>query len=197
MKASPAMRAQTFERGMALVSALLLLLVTTVLGVAMFRSFGLLEHIAGNTREKARALHAAESARTYAEWWLSGNQGLNASTGQACAAGIANAPLICTNAMTNVTSFPWTTGVSYTPPGLPTGNTGAIGNYASPPLFYISYLGNSYNSQTGTTTFSYQVDAAGYAGTLSSAVETQSTYAVGITYTSSDSLEKFIDLGKP
>jgi type IV pilus assembly protein PilX len=181
---------------MALVSALLLLLVTTVLGIAMFRSFGLLEHIAGNTREKARALHAAESARTYAEWWLSGNQGLNASSGQACA-GIVNVPTICSNAMTSATLFPWTTGVSYTPPGLPTGNTGAVGNYASAPLFYISYLGNTYNSQTGTTTFNYQVDAAGYAGTLSSAVETQSTYAVGITYTSSDSLEKFIDLSKP
>lgn len=182
---------------MALVSALLLLLVTTMLGIAMFRSFGLLEHIAGNTREKARALHAAESARTYAEWWLSGNQGLNASTGQACPAEILRAPVICTNAMTNVTTFPWTAGVSYTPPGLPTGNTGVVGNYARPPLFYISSLGNSFDTQTGTTTYSYQVDAAGYAGTLRSAVETESAYAVGVTYTSSDSLEKYINLGNP
>lgn len=191
------MHARPFERGMALVSALLLLLVTTILGIAMFRSFGLLEHIAGNTREKARALHAAESARTYAEWWLSGSQGLNATTGGACAAGIVNAPVICSNALTDVTLFPWTTGVSYTPPGLPTGQLGTAGNYVNPPLFYISYLGNTYNSGTGTTTYDYQVDAAGYAGTQSSAVETESTYAVGITYTSTDSLKKFIDLSKP
>jgi type IV pilus assembly protein PilX len=182
---------------MALVSALLLLLVTTMLGIAMFRSFGLLEHIAGNTREKARALHAAESARTYAEWWLSGNQGLNASVGQPCPATIVYTPVICSNAMANAMAFPWTAGVSYTPPGLPTGNAGAVGNYASAPLFYISYLGNSYNSQTGTTTYSYQVDAAGYAGTLSSAVETESAYSVGVTYTSADRLQKSINLGNP
>jgi type IV pilus assembly protein PilX len=91
---------------MALISALLLLLVTTALGIAMFRSFGLLEHIAGNTREKQRALHAAESARTYAEWWLSGNQGLNATTGKVCGGGIVNVPMICSNAITNSTTYP-------------------------------------------------------------------------------------------
>ena len=40
------------ERGMALISAILLLLVLTILSVGMFRSFGLQERIAGNTREK-------------------------------------------------------------------------------------------------------------------------------------------------
>ena len=69
------MRLREFQKGMALVSALLLLVVTTVLALAMFRSFGVLEHIAGNTREKQRAFHAAESARTYAEAWLSGAAG--------------------------------------------------------------------------------------------------------------------------
>ena len=37
----------------------------------MFRSFGMQEKIAGNMREKQRALQAAVSAEQYAEWWLS------------------------------------------------------------------------------------------------------------------------------
>jgi len=192
------MQARASTRGMALISALLLLLVTTALGIAMFRSFGLLEHIAGNTREKQRALHAAESARTYAEWWLSGNQGLNATAGTACGPGIVNVPMICSNAITNATTYPWSTAVSYTPPGLPTGNLGAVGNYANAPMFYISYLSNAYKAfPAGTQTYYYQVDAAGTAGTTSSAVVTESVYAVGVTYTSTDSLKKFLNLGGP
>jgi len=58
------------ERGIALVTSLLLLLIITILALSMFRSFGSLEKIAGNLREKDRALHAAESAQQYAEWWL-------------------------------------------------------------------------------------------------------------------------------
>jgi type IV pilus assembly protein PilX len=183
---------------MALISALLLLLVTTALGIAMFRSFGLLEHIAGNTREKQRALHAAESARTYAEWWLSGNQGLNATTGKVCGGGIVNVPMICSNAITNSTTYPWAAAVSYTPPGLPTGNLGAVGNYAAAPMLYISYLSNVYKTfPSGTQTYYYQIDAAGSAGTTSSAVVTESVYAVGITYTSTRSLTKNLNLGGP
>jgi len=40
------------QRGMVLITALLLLIVVTILAVGMFRSFGLDEKIAGNTREK-------------------------------------------------------------------------------------------------------------------------------------------------
>jgi type IV pilus assembly protein PilX len=65
------------ERGMVLISSLLLLLVVTILAVAIFRNYGMEEKIAGNTREKQRALHAAESAQQYAEWWLSSGLGCN------------------------------------------------------------------------------------------------------------------------
>ena len=45
----------TRQRGMVLVTSLLLLVVVTLLAVSMFRSFGLDEKIAGNLREKQRA----------------------------------------------------------------------------------------------------------------------------------------------
>src|SRR5690242_21879696 len=93
------------QRGMALVSSLLLLLVLTMLGVGMFRSFGLQERIAGNTRERQRALHAAIVGQSYAEWWLRVNNGANAGQGNTCASGVTTVslpgtpPLICTNAL--------------------------------------------------------------------------------------------------
>ena len=58
------------QSGMVLITALLLLIVVTILADGMFRSFGLDEKIAGNMREKHRALNAAETAEQYAEWWL-------------------------------------------------------------------------------------------------------------------------------
>ena len=51
------------HRGIVMITALLLLLVATILGATMFRSFGTQEKIAGNLREKERALHAAVTAQ--------------------------------------------------------------------------------------------------------------------------------------
>ena len=192
------MQSRALERGMALISALLLLVVTTILGVAMFRSFGLLEVIAGNTREKQRALHAAESAQTYAEWWLTANQGINATSGTPCTAMVTVAT-VCSNAMpiANASTVPWTAGVTYSDAGLPTGSPGTVGNYISDPTFYISFIASSYNPTTGTTTSSYQIDALGYGGNTSSAAVAESAYNVSVTYTSQDSLDKFLNLGGP
>ena len=58
------------QRGMVLIVSLLLLLVVTLLAVAMFRGMGVSAKIAGNVREKQRALHAAESAEQFAANWL-------------------------------------------------------------------------------------------------------------------------------
>ena len=58
------------QRGVVLVSALLLLIVMTILAMFMFRTNGVQELIAGNIREKQRAIQSAEDAEQYAEWWL-------------------------------------------------------------------------------------------------------------------------------
>jgi type IV pilus assembly protein PilX len=195
----PIMRSPASERGMALMSALLLLLVTTILGIAMFRSFGLLERIAGNTREKQRALHSADSAQTYAEWWLTSNSGINATTGASCATPIVVTPTVCSNVLTNPATLPWGTGgVSYNPANtMQVGTAGTAGDYVSLPVFYISFLSTAYNPSSGTTTNTYQIDAAGYAGSTNSAAVVEDVYNVGVTYTSQDSLTKFQNLGGP
>jgi type IV pilus assembly protein PilX len=192
------MRQMTSERGMALVSALLLLLVTTMLGVAMFHSFGLLEKISGNTREKQRALHTAESAQTFTEWWLTSNSAINATTGTNCGGVVAvAAATVCSNVLANPASVPWAAGANYVPTGLTVGTAGTVGDYYAAPMFYISFLNTSYNTATGTTSFSYQIDAAGYGGNASSAAVVEGVYNVSVTYTAQDSLTKFINLGGP
>src|SRR5262249_10281238 len=79
------------QAGMLLVSSMLLLVIVTILALSMFRSVGVQQKIAGNLREKQRALHAAESAQQYAEWWLS--NGTNAASASIVCANLLNANL--------------------------------------------------------------------------------------------------------
>ena len=51
------------QSGIVLVSSLLLLLVVTIMALSIFRSFGIQEKIAGNTRDKQRALQVAMSVQ--------------------------------------------------------------------------------------------------------------------------------------
>ena len=51
---NPRRAAACSERGIALVSSMLLLLIITILALSMFRSLGTQEKIAGNVREKDR-----------------------------------------------------------------------------------------------------------------------------------------------
>src|SRR5437016_13363915 len=75
MNAHPSLRASA-QRGVALISSLLLLIIITILALSMFRSFATQENIASNLREKDRAWHAAASAQQYGEWRLpAGNDG--------------------------------------------------------------------------------------------------------------------------
>ncbi|HWG31610.1 MAG TPA: PilX N-terminal domain-containing pilus assembly protein [Steroidobacteraceae bacterium] len=175
------------HRGMALITSLLLLLVVTILAVSMFRSFGLEGRIAGNVREKQRALMAAEAAQQYAEWWLAqANQG--ALGGSGCSAMLNannNESQVCTNPLTsvltagtsvaNVNTWPyWTT---YTPPSM-TVQANTAGTYFQAPGFYITYLGTSTD---GTGSNVYQIDAKGYGADANTVAVVESTFEVKVT----------------
>ena len=184
------------QRGMVLISSLLLLVVVTIIALSMFRTFGIQEKIGGNMREKQRALQAAVSAQQFAENWLSNNATaipvpcnslLNANTGQG---------QICSNklsvAVLDFTSPPWKSGgadigVKYLPPGMSISTTTSVSaasianpTYFDIPRFYISDLGPSADPNIPGEI--YQVDAVAYGGSSSTAAVVESTYAV---YTSS------------
>jgi type IV pilus assembly protein PilX len=204
-------RLQSEQRGMALIASLLLLIVVTILGIAMFRSIDLQQVIAGNTREKQRAVHAAESAEAYAEWWLTEDGASNATSGVVCGAGVLNANQnsveICSNTLPsevgqpNIGVVPWIIGggeadVAYTPPFVNVG-TDSLNVYYEAPRFYISYLSGYYNSSIGAQTNNYQIDVVGYGGTASAVAVVESAYTVTQIYTATGSNTKFVNLGGP
>jgi type IV pilus assembly protein PilX len=180
------------ERGIALVSSMLLLLIITILALSMFRSFGILERIAGNMREKDRALHAAVSVQQYAEWWLTQPAGsIAASAPVTCTAGAplnANAGQgqICTSASSlanlgiNATQqLPWpATYVQYSPAGMATpAQAGTNGNdppYVWTPGFYIVDLGLAADAAGEA----YQITAFSSGGTTGTVAVVESTYEV-------------------
>jgi type IV pilus assembly protein PilX len=180
-----------------LVSSLLLLLVVTIMALSIFRSFGMQEKIAGNTREKQRALQSAVGADNYAEWWIA--KGSNAPL--AVAAGIASTASttcsavidgnvnptkiqICSNTMASLgmspASIPWNVaGTSYSPAnmniaGAAVVNTGVSDSYYKKPEFYVTDLGPV---ATGSGEL-YQVDAFSYGLTPSTVAVVESTLAV-------------------
>jgi len=196
-------RARFAQRGVVLISSLLLLIVVTIIALSLFRSFGMQEKIAGNMREKQRALQAAESAQVFAEIWLS----TNATAVSVTCAGMLNGNIgqgqICANTLPtvvpngDVTIVPWTitgapVGVSYLPTGAANMSinnasilTYSSANLANPtyfgtPTFYISDMGPS--ADPGIPGEIYQVDAYGYGGSANTVAVVESTYAV---YTSS------------
>lgn len=168
------------QQGMVLVSSLLLLLVVTILAVSMFRSFGLDEKIAGNTRDKQLATQAAQSAEQYAENWLQQNISLSAAansgfanpiTTVTCAAPVINYTVgqVCANPLVNPGTLPWAAGVRYPPPTLSvTGSQTMI----SPPVFYI------YAVQTAAPPYIYQIDAVGYGSSPNTVALVEVLYTV-------------------
>ena len=179
---------------MALVSSLLLLLIITIIAMSMFRSFGSQEKIAGNLREKDRALHAATSVQQYAEWWLTQPAGsVAASAPVTCAVGaplnanLGQSPQICTSATSllnlgiNATQqLPWPVGYSqYSPVGMATPLQAGNPNntdpaYAWTPGFYIVDLGLAADAAGEA----YQIDAFSSGATTGTVAVVESTYEV-------------------
>ncbi|WP_124381871.1 PilX N-terminal domain-containing pilus assembly protein [Ralstonia sp. SET104] len=172
------------ERGYTLVVGLLLLVVLTLFAIGMFRSFGLQEKIAANTRDKQRALEAAQSALQYGEWWL--GQG-NGSTGIPCTGVNSGNTLanmrVCSTALATPSTLPWGVGSTYLPPFMTANGGGGMAgasspagdiNYAGVPGLYINYIGMSPNGLAQL----YQVTAYGFGGDATTAAVVQSTYRI-------------------
>jgi type IV pilus assembly protein PilX len=173
------------QRGVALVTSILLLLIITILALSMFRSFGTQERIAGNLREKERALHAADSAQQYAEWWLL--EGNNTAAGAvACTASVvatATQGQICnqppTPAGISITTLPlpWPVQVTYTPQGMVLlGQPAQVNNppYFNTPAFWITDLGIAADAAGEA----YQIDAYGFGSAANTVAIVESVYEV-------------------
>jgi type IV pilus assembly protein PilX len=198
---TPAHRSPHLQRGVVLITSMLLLLVVTIMALSMFRSFGIQEKIAGNMRERQRALQAAVSAEVYAEQWLTTNSANFAPVvcnSLISANANAQAVPICSNQLQlslpvglTVATVPWAVagkanvGVTYVPPNMPVAAASASSNnsYVNAPTFYISDEGPSADPSVPGEI--YQVDAAGYGGNSNTVAVVESTFAV---YSSSNNV---------
>ena len=193
--------AHSAQHGVVLISSLLLLLVVTIMALSMFRSFGTQERIAGNMREKQRAVQSANSTQQYAEWWLANQSGAIFAVSQgsavaadvACSAGTvidANATpgaaggQSCTNTtslalVTGVNPAAWpvsnpNVGVLYTPPLMNVTNPALADYYPQRPRFYITDVGPLVSARGEV----YQVDAYSMGLTMNAIAVVESTVAI-------------------
>jgi type IV pilus assembly protein PilX len=175
------------QRGIALIAALLILLVITILGMAMFRGFGLQLRLGSNARDKVRAFTAATTAQNYAEWYLTANNGANSVATTDCsgtAVASVTSQMVCSNAIATTVGSPdtWAAAFTYTPTNMVT-TGGQQWTYSQPPQFYITYIGASgtgpsYNSVTGQNNTLFQIDAAGWGSTPQAVAVVESAYKV-------------------
>jgi type IV pilus assembly protein PilX len=192
MNSYPTIRFRS-ARGFVLIASLLLLLVMTLLALAMFHSFGIQELVAGNVREKQRALQSAFAAEQYAELWLTypGNAltklvDCSALTLQPYTPGVS-VPYICKQSLaslTTVTSVPWKNvnntelGFAFYPGStagsgdLTVSTTGGLSTYYQVPRFYISL--QSYTPATTT----FRIEAWNWGGTPNTSAVIEATYVV-------------------
>lgn len=193
MSAHATMSRRYAQRGMVLITTLLLLIVITVLALTMFRSTGLENRIAGNTLDKQRALQAADSAQEYAEQWLLNSaiaqpqQPLQAVDCAAAPATTSAAPEICDTPLSmqvsggQVANVPWyingtPVGFSYNPGAqVTTSTSGGQNTLYGLPVAYISELGQDL---TLPATTDYVVDAWSYGGSANTIAVVESTYRV-------------------
>lgn len=181
------------QRGMALITGLLLLLVVTIIAVSMFHGYGVEEQVAGNTREKQRALNAAVSAQQFAEWWLV--NGTVPPTAACSSVVSSDVGQVCSNEPADFSAIPWTVGnsqvgVTYTAFGQSSnaqqttgpGGQPSQGTYYGTPAFYVTDLGNQVDPVTGNSGELYQIDAYAYGGTAQTVAEVESTYLVTDQY---------------
>lgn len=185
------------QRGVALISAMLLLIIITILALSMFRSFPTQEKIAGNVREKERAFHAANSALQFAEYWLMNNVAAgdvicgtqavllngNLGEGQICSNALYALPPQPAGLVASVSAVPWIfngtqIGTQYTPNGMNVAGQAATtahdSSYFLPPVYYIADLGGAGDAQGEV----YQIDAYAYGGSANTVAVVESVYEV-------------------
>jgi type IV pilus assembly protein PilX len=179
------MRSQTSDmsrrsqRGYVLVTSLLLLVVMTMFAVSMFRSFTLQDKIAGNVREKQRALANAESAQQYAENYLATLTTITPielACNKLVPVTQPSDVQICNNAMTPATIFNafWAVGNQYSMAGQT--YSGAVGwnSYLDHPGFYIWDAGPSADGSGEI----FQIDTWADAAAKTTVAVIESTYLI-------------------
>ncbi len=174
------------QRGFVLIASLLILIIVTLLGISMFRSYGLQEKIAGNLREKERAFQSAQSTLQFAEQWLTQKNHATAGTPCTGSSPLPSVPQVCSNPLLYPNTIPWVSGgqplgMTYNIPQpgstggtIKVSTTGGADSYYALPRFYIQNIGPAIGKQ-GTL---FRITTVGWGGNKNAVAVIQSTYLV-------------------
>jgi type IV pilus assembly protein PilX len=173
------------ERGFVLVTGLLFLVIITLLGLALFRSSGLMERVAANTRDKQRAFETAQAALQYGEWWLSQPVALNKSACSTTTGKTTATIHVCSEALSlsrdTIAALGWKPNAfTYQQPNLTATSGGGLTssgndvNYQALPGVYVEDLGLMPDNKSEL----YQVTAYGYGGNADTSSIVRSTFKV-------------------
>lgn len=184
-------RAPRQERGFVMVTGLLFLVVVTLLGLALFRSTGLMERVSANSRDKQRAFESSQAALQYGEWFLINTSVAAATSCATPTAGQTTATMhVCTQFLPasrdslatlstwqpNAFAYPLPHQVVSAGGGLTTTGSaiGADVNYQANPGVVIEDLGLTPDGKSEL----YQLTAYGYGGNADTSSILRSTYKV-------------------
>jgi type IV pilus assembly protein PilX len=165
---------RSHQGGLALVSALLMLVIITLLGVSLFLGVTLQQKAAGNSLQKTRALEVAQSAVTAAENWL--NTESSKQVPMSCSSSASNFRL-CSMTPTNPADpSTWSGGATQVDlPNLKVSTTGGIDTYAAHPAVWITYLGRATMGPGNL----YEIDAQARGGNANTVAVIQTVYYIG------------------
>ena len=180
-----ATRAVRPEQGFVLVTGLMFLVIVTLLGLALFRSSGLMERVSANTRDKQRAFETAQAALQYGEWFL-GNSTLQPKTSCNSTGKTVATLHVCSEALSlsrdTIAALAWKANAfAYdTLPNVSVDTAGGLNSagtdikYQALPGVYVEDLGLMSDNKTEL----YQVTAYGYGGNADTSSIVRSTYKV-------------------
>ena len=171
------------QDGFVMVVSLIFLTIITLLCVFMFGGFIKDQQMAGNYREKARAVDSAQAALNSTEIWLGGagntyfGGGAGWVAGTNCSTVVGNVPVVCSNALATPKTLPWPSYTTFLPAGMNVG-TNQANSYSGQPNVYVQYLGQT---AVNPPTALYQVTTNATGGNSSAVTVVQAVYQVQAT----------------
>lgn len=152
------------QAGIALATALLFLLIVSIITVAVYQNVIAQGRMAGGFREKGRAFEAAQSALQYGEWWLNHNTSSTVTTSTLA---------VCQSVLdAEPKSSTVLAGSNYAPLiGMTIASSG-VSSYAGQAQYCIQTVGNNGSGDV------YKVTAKAYGGNVDTAAVVQSTYVI-------------------
>lgn len=163
------------EAGLALISALLILVVITLLGVSLFLGVNLQQQAAGNSMEKARALEVAQSVTTAAEQWLDTYAKTLVPVACSSQASVFRLCAVPPNTPANPKSWATAGATQVALKQVKISTNGGLNTYAAYPAVWIAYLGRATMGPGNL----YEIYAQASGGNAHTVAVTQVVYYVG------------------